>query len=78
MSVIPPQDQNFLRAQIWRLEERYAVLRHENFGELRWPVRHIPVDAQVGDTVYLKASTEKEEEDEKYTRMRKLLEEMIN
>lgn len=61
-----------------RFEERYAVLRNEATGEIRWPIRQFPDTVKVGDQVKLKLATAKEDEAEKYRLQRRLLEELIN
>ena len=61
-----------------RFEDRSAVLRNSESGELRWPIKNLPEQVRIGDSVVVKISTQKTEEDEKYARMRKLLEELIN
>lgn len=67
-----------IQAVLERFEERFAVLRNESIGELRWPIKNLPEGVAIGNTVVLKISTKKSEDDEKYARMRKLLEELIN
>ncbi len=67
-----------LSAKLIRFEERFAVLGHEMLGEFKWPLKNLPDELKIGDTVILKVSTQKLEADEKYARMRKLLEELIN
>lgn len=65
-------------ATLERFEERFAILKNETLGEFRWPLENFPKDSRVGDIIFLKMSTQKNEEEEKYARMRKLLEELIN
>lgn len=67
-----------IAARVESLDQTFALLRDEHGGEFRWPVSKLPPEVKVGDTVLLKIMTKKTEEDEKYTRMRKLLEELIN
>lgn len=67
-----------LSAVLVRFEERFAVLRSEMTGELRWPISHLPDQLKIGDAVTLKISTSKTESEEQYARMRRLLEELIN
>lgn len=56
----------------------FAVLSNEMLGEFRWPIKNLPENIKIGDVVELKAVTSKIEEEEKYERMRRLLEELIN
>lgn len=67
-----------LSVKLIRFDERFAVLGHEMLGEFKWPIKNLPENLKIGDMVILKVNTEKTEADEKYTRMRKLLEELIN
>ncbi|MBI2639055.1 hypothetical protein HYW83_05705 [Candidatus Peregrinibacteria bacterium] len=67
-----------LSARLVRFEDRFAVLSHEALGEFRWPIKNLPENLKIGDSVTLKIATPKIEEEEKYGRMRKLLEELIN
>ena len=84
-----PSDRYKIEAKLMRFEERFAVLavgggaiadasQTESQLEIRWPIKNLPENIRLGDTVYLKIKTQKMEEDEKYTRMRRLLEELIN
>lgn len=73
-----PQQSYVLSAKLARFEERYAVLFHESLGEFRWPIKNLPDNLKIGDSVTLKIATPKVEEEEKYVRMRRLLEELIN
>lgn len=65
-----------------RFEERYAVLRNENTGEVRWPIRLIPEYVKIGDEITMQLIDKKlassQSEDEKYKLMQRLLEELIN
>lgn len=70
--------QHSLAAKLERFEEGFAILRNERSGELKWPLDSLPGNIKIGDIVMLKLSTEASEEEEKYARMRKLLEELIN
>lgn len=67
-----------LTAKLERFEERFAVLSNETLGEFRWPIKNLPENLTAGDMVQLKVVTSKTEEEEKYERMRRLLEELIN
>ncbi|MFA6521393.1 MAG: DUF3006 family protein [Candidatus Gracilibacteria bacterium] len=75
-------DANTLYSKLTRFEERYAVLVAEDGSEIRWPIKNLPDQIQIGDSVELKINTKKiaeaQVEDEKYANMRKLLEELIN
>lgn len=71
-------DSYTLTAKLERFEAIFAVLSHEMLGEFRWPIKNLPENIKVGDVVELKAITSKIEEEEKYERMRRLLEELIN
>lgn len=76
-----PQPQNSeleLNFLLERFEERNAILRNEAVGEIRWPIRLLPEELKVGDSVMLKLATPKQNEQEKYKLMRRLLEEIIN
>lgn len=83
----PQQSDKYrLECKLVRFEERVAVLSvageigsaTESVFELRWPIKNLPENIRPGDTVYIKLNTQKMEEDEKYARMRRLLEELIN
>lgn len=67
-----------LSVRLVRFEDRFAVLSHESLGEFRWPVKNLPDNLKIGDSVTLKIATPSGEEEEKYVRMRRLLEELIN
>ena len=66
-----------LPVMLARFEERFAVLVHEE-SEIRWPIRYLPDSINIGDTVTLKLLTKQQADEEKYVRMRRLLEELIN
>lgn len=72
------QEPSPLTAKLERFEERFAVLSNELLGEFRWPIRNLPQRIEVGEMVQFKIATPKVEEEEKYARMRRLLEELIN
>ena len=72
------QDFYSLTAKLERFEERFAILTNENVGEFRWPIKNLPENVKIGDTVVLKVSTQQLENDEKYIHMRRLLEDLIN
>lgn len=78
MADFPQFDLYSLSARLERFEERFAVLFNEHLGEFRWPIQNLPAAIQKGDMVILKMETPKTNEDEKYARMRALLEELIN
>lgn len=78
MQTPSPQDFFSLNATLNRFEERFAVLHNESIGEFRWPIKNLPENVKIGDTVVLKVSTQNSENEEKYENMRKLLEELIN
>lgn len=67
-----------LHAKFIRFEEQFAVLQHEALGEFKWPIKNLPDDVKIGDTVSIKISSPGAEKEEQYERMRKLLEELIN
>lgn len=67
-----------LTAKLERFEGAFAILSNETLGEFRWPVQNLPENIKIGETVQLKMITSKIEEEEKYERMRRLLEELIN
>lgn len=71
-------DQHVLTAKLTRFEDVFAVLINETAGEFRWPIKNLPDNVRIGDSVQLAVRTAKAEDDEKYERMRKLLEELIN
>lgn len=77
--MIPQQpDPHSIQANLERFEERFAVLQNENYGEFRWPIKNLPEDARIGQTIVISVSAQKSEDEEKYALMRKLLEELIN
>ncbi len=59
-------------------EERNAVLVSETAGNILWPIRLLPEEIKVGDPVTLRVLTQKQNDEEKYASMRRLLEELIN
>lgn len=73
-----PQDQYSIQATLERFEDKFAVLKNETYGEFRWPVKNLPEDLQIGETILIKISTQKLEQEEKFEQMRRLLEELIN
>ena len=77
--MLPPSPDSFaVTATFVRYEERFGVLMNEALGEFRWPLKNLPEGVKVGDSVTLKIITPNTEQEEKYLRMRKLLEELIN
>ena len=54
------------------------MLRNEIIGEFKWPTKKLPQQLQVGETVVIKINTAQIEKEEEYSKMRKLLEELIN
>lgn len=67
-----------LPVKIERFENQFAVMRSEISGEIKWPILNLPQSAQVGDNVILTAHLQKNSEEEKYSNMRMMLEELIN
>ena len=71
-----------LIAKLERFEGEFAVLGSEGLSEFRWPIKNLPMNIGIGETVILKVSSQREQigtdNDEKYAHMRKLLEELIN
>lgn len=72
------QNEYSLPARLEKIEAEFAVLRNETIGEFRWPIKNLPANLQIGETVHLKITTQENEEEAKYARMRRLLEELIN
>ena len=66
-----------IEAQIIRFEEDCAILRNGH-GEFRWPVTHLPLNPQIGQTIILTIKDTQSEESEKLIALRKILEELIN
>ena len=75
---LPTTDSYALSAILERFEDRTAVLSCPGLGQFKWPIKNLPENLKPGDAVILKIVTQKTEEEEKYTRMRKLLEDLIN
>lgn len=71
-------DSYTMAVQLERFEEPLAIFSSDGLGEFRWPIEKLPPDVKPGDSLSLKISTGKIEEEEKYGRMRRLLEELIN
>lgn len=69
-----------LPVKIERFENQFAVMRSEISGEIKWPVDYLPSGAQIGDSAILTAVLQKKDssEEEKYAKMRMMLEELIN
>lgn len=67
-----------LVAKLDRFDDRFAVLSNDSMGQFRWPIKNLPENIKPGELVYLKVTNGMIEEEEKYARMRKLLEELIN
>lgn len=67
-----------IEAVLSRFEERFAVLRNELAGELRWPIKVFPDEIKIGDTVRIEVVTNEKEKQERQENMRQLLEELIN
>lgn len=68
---------NSVSFRIENFEGEFALLKNEYF-EIRWPIRSLPANLKIGETITLKMATQKSEENEKYSQMRRLLEELIN
>ena len=69
------------KAKMLRVEGASALLSCEQGGavhEIKVPVALLPENIQGGDTVVIKLSTEAQEKEDNYGRMRQLLEELIN
>ena len=77
-SPLPISDLYALRVILERFEARAAVLSCPGLGQFKWPIKNLPENLKPGDDVTLKIVTTKTEEEEKYSRMRKLLEDLIN
>ncbi len=68
-----------VRATLAGFEGLYALLNLAESNELiRWPKSKIPVEAKIGDNLLLEAVSLSRLKEEELTRMRKLLEELIN
>lgn len=69
-----------LPVKIERFENQFAIMRNEITGEIKWPVDYLPKDTQPGDSAILTAILQKktDSEEEKYAKMRMMLEELIN
>lgn len=67
-----------LPVKIERFENQFAILRNDIIGELKWPANNLPPEAHGGDNLILSAGLQKNSEEEKYVRMRMMLEELIN
>lgn len=71
-----------LPAKLERFDGLFAIFSNEKTGEFRWPIKNLPENVHIGETILFKISTPETEqktgEEEKYSRMRKLLEELIN
>jgi hypothetical protein len=67
-----------LSFRIERIEERNAVLKNEETGEIRWPLRLLPPNIAVGNSITLKLDSQENNEDAEYVLRRRLLEELIN
>ncbi len=67
-----------LIATLTRYDDRYGVFQNDTAPEFRWPIKNLPDDVKPGDSITFTAATQKNQEEKQYTRMRQLLEEMIN
>lgn len=67
-----------LPVKIERFENQFAILRNDMTGEFKWPANNLPLEARGGDGLILSARLQKNSEEEKYARMRVMLEELIN
>lgn len=67
-----------LPVKIERFENHFAIMRNEVIGELKWPAMNLPPSVQIDDNLILTAVLIKNDEEEKYARMRATLEELIN
>mgnify|MGYP001561701106 CR=1 FL=1 len=72
------QASGMLTANIIGFDGMYAVLNIPEAPDMRWPIRHLPEGVDVGSPVQIKMITAKTENEEKFERMRKVLEELIN
>lgn len=77
-SSLPISDSYALSAILEGFEDRTAVLSCPGLGQFKWPIKNLPENLKPGDGITLKIVTTKTEEEEKYVRMRKLLEDLIN
>lgn len=73
-----PLSSHAIAAKLLRFEGRFAVLSSDSMGEFRWPRQNLPENSKIGEILNIQIITEKGEQDEKYERMRRLLEELIN
>ncbi len=68
-----------VRATLAGFEGVYALLNLAESNELiRWPKSKIPLEAKIGDNLLLEAVSLSRLKEEELSRMRKLLEELIN
>ncbi len=68
-----------LKATLTATENNYAILKLEGTEELiKWPKAKIPAAAKIGDTLLLEAVSLSKLKEEELSRMRQLLEDLIN
>ena len=66
-----------IQAVVITILEGIAVLKNGT-EEFHWPLQYLPAGIKPGDTIVFKAATKEHAEQDQYTHMRRLLEEMIN
>ncbi len=68
-----------LKATLTALEGNYAVLELSDSHEvIKWPKTKIPAEAKIGDALLLEAVSVSKLKEEELSRMRQLLEDLIN
>lgn len=61
-----------------KFQDRNAVLYNESTGEIFWPIKKLPDNLEVGETITLRLVTAESVEQEHSEILKKVLEEIIN
>jgi hypothetical protein len=70
---------NQLEFQIVNFENKYAILEHPVYKNLKWPIKELPADIEIGSTVTLGVAQDtKSNPQASPDTLKKLLEELIN
>lgn len=75
---LPINDPYSVTVSLVRYDGKNAILHNEQIGEIKWPIALLPENADLGTQLTLKITDEKTKNEEHYTHLRKLLEELIN
>jgi hypothetical protein len=68
-----------LEFTVINFEHKFAILENNTFGKINWPIKKLPDEIEIGSKIYLSASiNQPENQNKESTDIKKLLEEIIN